>query len=386
MTPTAPTDPRLGSVLQGRYRVERKLGHGGMGAVYEAVHLNLEKRVALKLMHPHYGEDATAVERFRREAIAASRTEHPHIVNVMDMDRAEDGSPFIVMERLEGRDWASELDETGPQSVADVAHVVLQVLDALGAAHAAGIVHRDLKPENVFLTTQGSDRRFAKVLDFGVSKITGALGPSTATGTTMGTPYYMSMEQLRIAKDVDARADLYAVGVMLFRGLTGTHPFHADSFPALVAKILTEAPPRLRDVRADVPPALDALVAALLEQDRTRRPSTANEVAEALRPFAERGTSDAALAWSESREALGRAPTIASHPAPAHLAVSTPSLGPAQTGASPRLVFDAGALGLAAIVGLAAWLAWGGEALRPRRWSSRRSRPRPPRPSSLRRR
>jgi serine/threonine-protein kinase len=321
---TASLDPRIGSVLRGRYRVERKLGHGGMGAVYEAFHLNLEKRVALKVMHPHIGEDVTAVERFRREAIAASRTEHPHIVQVLDMDRAEDGSAFMVMERLDGRDWAAELEETGAQSVADVAHVVLQVLDALEAAHAAGIVHRDLKPENVFLTTQGSDRRFAKVLDFGVSKVLGARGPSTETGTTVGTPYYMSMEQLRSAKDVDARTDLYAVGVMLFRALTDTYPFHADSLPALVAKILTEPPPRLSSVRPQLPSGLDELVAALLSQDRDRRPASARAVADALRSIVGSMGAEGSAAFSVAApprprgdEALGLAPTQPSFAAPA---------------------------------------------------------------------
>ncbi len=280
-------DPLLGRVLNDRYRVVRRLGEGGMGAVYEAHHELIDKRVVIKVLHEDMAKDAEIVERFRREARAATAIGNEHIVDVTDMGELADGSPFLVMEFLEGCALADVVEEDGPLTVARAVAIVAQICDALGAAHAKGIVHRDLKPDNVFLIRRkGAD--FVKVLDFGISKmkeIPGLDGSLTKTGVAMGTPSYMAPEQAQGLRTVDQRADIYAVGVILFELLAGTLPFDAPTYPALLLKVMTESAPVLTQLRADVPPGLAALVLRMLEKQPEGRPTTMEEVAEALAPF-----------------------------------------------------------------------------------------------------
>ena len=276
-------------LLGGRYRVLRLVAEGGMGAIYEAENLAAGSRVAVKLLHAHYARDPEIVGRFRREAFAASAIGDQHIIEVLDLGQTDDGSVFMVLELLEGRDLAAEIRAKGPLPVGQIVHIASQVCEALAAVHAKEIVHRDLKPENVFLIERGGDPDFVKVLDFGISKVKAALGTpedaATRTGTALGTPYYMAPEQARGAKDVDHRVDLYALGVMLFRALTGQHPFDDASFPMLVLKICTEPPPPVRRYRGDVPEALEALILRLLAKDREQRFPDARAVQTALEAF-----------------------------------------------------------------------------------------------------
>jgi serine/threonine-protein kinase len=286
---TPPHDARLGTILGGRYRLDRALAAGGMGAIYEAENLSIGKRVAVKLLHAHYAGDADIVARFRREALAATAIGNEHVIEVLDLGTADDGAVFMVLELLEGHDLAAEIRARGPLPVADVIDVVSQICEALEAVHAKEIVHRDLKPENVFLTRRGGHPRFVKVLDFGISKVKAAFGTpeeaATRTGTALGTPYYMAPEQARGAKDVDHRVDLYALGVILFRALTGQHPFDDGSFPLLIVKICTEPPPPVRLYRGDVPDELEAIITRLLAKDRGLRFGSARALREALAPF-----------------------------------------------------------------------------------------------------
>ncbi|WP_236604086.1 protein kinase domain-containing protein [Sandaracinus amylolyticus] len=296
---TSAKDPWLGATLDGRYRVLRKIAEGGMGAVYEGEQVALKRRVAIKVLHAHLARDADIVVRFRREALATTQIGHPHIVEVLDLGEMDDGSLFMVLELLEGRDLARVLKDEGPLPVARAAKIVAQVCEGVAAAHAKGIVHRDLKPENVFLTTREGDptssadsrtdrRDFVKVLDFGVSKIRDSIDGAdarTRTGTALGTPYYMAPEQAQGKRDVDHRADVYAIGVILFRILTGHHPFDDTSYPMLVLKICTEPAPRIAEWRTDVPRELVALVERMLAKEPSERPSSIASVRDALLPL-----------------------------------------------------------------------------------------------------
>jgi len=281
-------DPRIGMVLQDRYRIVKKIGDGGMGAVYEGEHLMIKRRVAIKVLHPQYAQNEEIRKRFQREAQAATAIGHPNIVEVTDMGKLPDGSAYMVLEFLAGRDWAADISKQGAQPLGKVAHILTQVCEALTAAHGKGIVHRDLKPENVFLIERGGDPDFAKVVDFGISKIAGPEGAEhslTQTGTALGTPYYMSPEQCQGKKDIDQRADIYSMGVMLFQALTAQYPFDDESYPMLVLKICTQSPPLISDYRHDVPPEMQNILHRMLAKDREHRYSSAAEVKAALAPY-----------------------------------------------------------------------------------------------------
>jgi len=321
---TSPDDPKVGLLLQGRYRVLKKLGEGGMGAVYEAHHELIGKRLALKCLHTQFLSHKEVVERFYREANAATAVGNEHIIEVSDVGKFDDGAPYIIMEFLEGVEFGKLLDTVGSLPVARLVRIITQVCDALGAAHARGIVHRDMKPENVYLVKRGTDSDFVKVLDFGISKMKESneslSGPSlTKTGTALGTPYYMPPEQAQGVRDVDHRADIYAVGVILYQGLTGRLPFDAESYPALMVKIMTDTPVPIEQLRSDVPPALAAVVTRAMCRDRAQRFSSTAELAEALRPFRELDSTPVMLAavrpsgddqttpfgWSETARTTG---------------------------------------------------------------------------------
>ncbi|MCA9534197.1 MAG: protein kinase [Myxococcales bacterium] len=277
----------VGEMLGDRYRIVSVIGEGGFGSVYAADDLETGQRVAVKCLHAHLAQDPDVVVRFRREARAATEIGHPGIVHVLDFGALSDGSIVMAMELLTGEDLATKLAREGALRVSEACQLVWHVCSALGAAHEKGIVHRDLKPDNIFLPS-GPDAQPIKLLDFGISKFqVSAEGATmmTKTGTAMGTPFYMSPEQAQGKRGVDARADIYSLGVILFRLLTDQHPFEDDSYPMLVLKICTEPPPPVRNYRMDVPAELDALITRMLSKAPEQRPPSCAALQEALTPF-----------------------------------------------------------------------------------------------------
>jgi serine/threonine-protein kinase len=287
-TPENPPVPvREGDVLDGKYRVERVLGAGGMGVVVAARHVQLEQRVALKFVLPSAMENAEVVERFSREARAAVRLKSEHVARVIDVGKLETGSPYIVMEYLEGHDLGDVIEQRGPLPPEDAITYLLQACEAIAEAHAIGIVHRDLKPRNLFLTSRVDGRPLVKVLDFGISKApaTGQELSLTKTTAVMGSPNYMSPEQLRSAKLVDGRTDIWALGIILYECLTGRVPFEAETVTQLCAMVLQDPPRPLEELRRDLPPGLSNVVSACLEKDPARRFQSIADLARALERF-----------------------------------------------------------------------------------------------------
>jgi serine/threonine-protein kinase len=276
-----------GTILAGKYRVERILGQGGMGVVVEARHLALEERVALKFLVPSAMPGADATARFLREARAAAKIKSEHVARVSDVGTLESGAPYMVMEFLEGSDLAHLLKQKGPLPVPDAVDYLIQGSEAIAEAHSHGIVHRDLKPANLFLTRRRDGSPLVKVLDFGISK---RMGPGvdnlTKTSTALGSALYMSPEQMQETRTVDHRTDIYALGVSLFELLAATTPFMAETLPQLCAAVLTGTPRPLRSFRADVPEALAAVIARACERDLARRYQSVGELVVDLAPFA----------------------------------------------------------------------------------------------------
>ena len=275
----------VGDVLADKYEVTRILGTGGMGVVVAARHRELDKLVALKFMHEELSSSTQAVERFLREARAAARLQNEHVGRVLDVGRLPGGIPYIVMEYLEGKDLLQVLEERGPLPVSEVVELVLQACEGMAEAHTQGIVHRDLKPQNLFLTTRPDGRRLVKVLDFGISKSQFAKGP-TSTAQSMGSPAYMAPEQVKSARSVDARADIWSLGVILYQLLSNRLPFDGDNVHEVMFKVLSEAPVPLASVRSDLPPRVLAAVERCLDKERERRFASVAELAQELVPFA----------------------------------------------------------------------------------------------------
>ncbi|WP_437727628.1 serine/threonine-protein kinase [Sorangium sp. So ce861] len=276
-----------GDVLLGKYRVESVLGRGAMGLVVAARHLALDDRVAIKVLLPRYVQDAEILQRFLREGRAAVRIRSPHVVRVADVGTLENGAPYMVMDHLEGKDLAAVLAESGPLAVPLAVDLVLQACEALAEAHAHGIVHRDVKPSNLFLTRNADGSPCVKVLDFGISKMSHAEDHAlTRVGGVLGSPLYMSPEQLRSASDVDGRADIYSLGVVLFQLLTGRTPFVAHELAQLVYMVTQGEPQRPRALRPDLPEPLEQVILTAIARDRDRRFPTAADFALALVPFA----------------------------------------------------------------------------------------------------
>ena len=286
---------KVGSVIADKYRVEQELGRGGFGVVMRARHLAIDQMVAIKVLTAagtddprEWHEDAA---RFKREGQATAALRSEHVVRILDVDVLPNGSPYMVMEYLEGETLHVTIHTRGPLSVGETADHMVQVLAALAEAHAAGIVHRDLKPANVFITQGAGGTMVAKVLDFGVSKIAAHSGigagaaPITRTGAVIGTVAYMAPEQMLDAKRVDARADVWSVGIMLFELLTKKTPFGTMDDPNIVTTMLTKPPMSLAALRPDVPPALEKIVLRCLEKAPQKRYSTAAALASALEPF-----------------------------------------------------------------------------------------------------
>lgn len=283
-----------GQILAGKYRVDRVLGAGGMGVVVAATHLQLEERVAIKFLLPEAMQNAEAVARFGREARAAVKIRGEHVARVIDVGSLETGAPFMVMEYLDGHDLSELIRDRGTMPPADAVDAVLQACEALAEAHSLGIVHRDLKPANLFMIRRPDGTPSVKVLDFGISKLTNAATSDhamTRTTAVMGSPLYMSPEQMTASRDVDARADIWAIGVVLYELLAGRVPFNAETLPQICALILTVAPPTIRQFVPSVPEGLEAVVLRCLEKDRSSRFRNVSELAYALAPFGSRATS-----------------------------------------------------------------------------------------------
>jgi len=320
-----------GDYIAGKYRVERLLGSGGMGVVFSAFHLQLHERVALKFLRSDVTREGEAVTRFVREARAAVRIRNDHVVRVMDVGTLDDGAPYLVMEHLEGRDLAAELALRGRFALTDVVDLLLQACEALAEAHSLGIVHRDLKPANLFLTQRANGSLWLKVMDFGISKVPlGVQEPAmTHTHAMLGSPTYMSPEQLRSPRDVDARSDLWALGAVLFQLLSGEPPFKGQTLSDLCINIATQDSPKLSALRPDLPREFDAVLDRCMAKEREQRFSNVAELALALAPFASRqglSSLDHVVSVIKSSGASVSAPNGA-----ASAAVSAPKVVPSAT-------------------------------------------------------
>ncbi len=287
MTSTDPSDPSrlVGAVLSGQWRLLRLLGQGGMGAVYAAEGLQGQGARAVKLLHPEFRNETSIIERFFAEGQTSVRLTHPGIVRVDGASTAEDGTPYLVMELLEGKalDHFTEPGKALP--LAQVSFLLDRLLDTLQYAHQAGVVHRDLKPENLFIVPQPGGGSLVKIVDFGIAKVmdaAGGMGSKTRTGMMLGTPGYMSPEQMRNAKLSDPRSDLWSVGVMAFEMVSGVDPFPAADPFAKLMRVLSNDPPALRTVRPELAP-LEPFFARALTRDPNGRYQSAAEMAAAWR-------------------------------------------------------------------------------------------------------
>ncbi len=284
-----------GEIIEGKYRIVRMIGEGGMGAVYEGENTRIRRRVAIKVLHQGVAENQEAVQRFEREAQAAGRIGNDHILEVLDLGTFANGDHFIVMEYLDGEPLSDRIRRLGKMRPEEVAPLMIQALEGLRAAHDAGIVHRDLKPDNVFvLKEKAGNRDFVKLIDFGISKfqpLGGSEMKMTRTGTVMGTPYYMSPEQASGSREADHRSDLYAVGVMLYEAVTGRVPFDAPTFNQLLFQIVLSDPAPPQQVVPDLDPGFANLIAKSMARDVEHRFQTAAELSEALSTWIRTGAS-----------------------------------------------------------------------------------------------
>lgn len=293
--PPSIDDPLVGTELSGTYRVHRIVGEGGMGRVYEAQHTRISgKRFAIKALHPEFARREDVVVRFHREVEAAAAIDSPHVVSVYDVGDTPDGRPFFVSELLEGQELGDHLDQRTRVPVAWAVHVIRQICRGLQAAHDSGVVHRDMKPENVFLVGDVADP-VVKVLDFGISRLEGQGGNTlTKTGVVMGTPSYMAPEQAKGLR-VDHRVDVYAVGAILYRAVTGCLPFERPDATATLAAVLTEEPEPPRSLVPDLPPHLELIIQRAMAREPDDRYPNLGELDAALAPFdqMEQGRPDA---------------------------------------------------------------------------------------------
>jgi tRNA A-37 threonylcarbamoyl transferase component Bud32 len=357
-----------GQILEGKYRVEHVLGTGGMAVVFSALHLQLDERVAIKVLLPEALGSREVVARFAREARAAVKIKSEHVVRVSDVGTLESGAPYMVMEMLRGSDLAALARESGPLDAATAVDYTLQACEALAEAHSLGIIHRDLKPANLFLTHRADGSPCVKVLDFGISKLTSTAASGvdlsmTRTHATMGSPLYMSPEQMEDTRSVDARTDIWAMGTILYELLTGRVPFDADTVPRLCGLILRAEPPRPREYRPDLSEGLERTILKCLEKDRSQRFQNVAELAAALAPY---GPALAGQSVHRISRILGTsgvsAPVPANHSpagAPGHGAQTAPtqlSWGGTLSKARGRALWVLlGAVGAAAVAGAALW-------------------------------
>jgi eukaryotic-like serine/threonine-protein kinase len=358
-----------GTLILNRYRLESLLGRGGMGSVWRAEHLQLKSPVAVKLLDPSIANNEQVLGRFLREAQAAAALRSPHVVQIFDYG-VEDGTAFIAMEMLHGQSLSERIVQQGKVAPEETFRFLQQVLRAIGKAHEAGIVHRDLKPDNIFICQD--EPEFAKVLDFGVAKVKnadlgGSAGSKTQTGMMIGTPYYMSPEQTQ-AKDIDARADLWAIGIIAYECITGTRPFTGDSFGELVIAINTKPVP-LPSKQGPVPAGFDEWFVKATQRDRERRFHSAKEMADELSKVGGAIGAAARSAVLKTQQTPAVVPVASAQtsvqPAARDLqlttgarSATTRSVGESQ-GKSP-LVLGLVALGTLIVVGAGAFVAFGG--------------------------
>ena len=376
-----------GDVLDGKYRIERLVGEGGMGQVLAATHLGLGQQVAIKMMLAEKAADTDSVERFLREARAVVMLKSSHIARVYDVAKTPAGVPYIVMELLDGKDLVTVLLESGALPYQDAVDVILQACDALAEAHGLGIIHRDLKPENFFLSRRRDGTPHVKLIDFGISKI-GIEANSksgrrivTQENTVLGSPTYMSPEQVRNSKSVDERSDIWSIGVSLYELLTAAEPFGADSIPEIFVNVLTVTPAAPETIVADIPPELSAIVMRCIAKDPSARFQTVGELANALSRFGMGKPSSVAPTWGEEKapdsqsSLVGRlgpqtnpafkvpglpsgvAPNepVASSPTPMSVSATIAETPPAKSGRGLAIALSLTAVVLLSAGGAAAW-------------------------------
>jgi eukaryotic-like serine/threonine-protein kinase len=342
----------VGVVLAGKYRVERVLGQGGMGVVVKALHLQLNQPVAMKFLLPEVLGNQQVVQRFLREAQAAVRLKSEHVARVIDVGSLESGAPYMVLEYLEGSDLS--IFPRAQLSIGIVVDLMLQACEALAEAHSLGIVHRDIKPANFFLTRGSDGAPLLKVLDFGISKAPSTGSNLTATQSVMGTPAYMSPEQMRSSRDVDHRSDIWSLGVVLYELLQGAPPFGGDTFSSMVLKVVTDPLPRMT---VQLPGDLEAIVYHCLEKDPARRFQNVAELAQMLAPYAQSQT-QAAITLQRTRSIVGLEQRGAMDPGPARRAIPPSTLSGAAgarttQGGGKRWPIFAGLAALVAVVVIA---------------------------------
>jgi len=325
-------DPLVGAVLGKSWKLIRPIGSGGMGVVYEAHHITLGRRRAVKVLREQVSRDADVVQRFQREAQSASRIGHENIIEIVDFGTTPGGASYMVMELLEGRDLADHLLQTGPMDLDRALPILLQCCRALGAAHAKGIVHRDIKPENVFLVDREGEDDFVKIVDFGIAKISdletpGAPGRKlTKTGMIFGTPEYMSTEQA-YGRPTDARSDIYGLGVIAYEMFTGHVPFEGQTFMAVISQHMLDLPRPMREMnpRVKIPADIEAIVMRTLEKDPNDRFQTMSELHDAFLGFMHREglggavpsrLADVSFSAPLPRAPLDESPAVDSTPTP----------------------------------------------------------------------
>jgi serine/threonine-protein kinase len=354
-------EPRAGDLVTSKLRLVRPLGAGGMGSVWLADHLALHTQVVVKFIATTLQTNKEAIARFEREAASASQVKSPHVVQILDHGVSESGAPFIVMELLEGRDLAEHLEKFGRADVDAVSEIVAQLCRALTRAHERGIVHRDIKPHNIYLCDAGGGELFVKLLDFGIAK--GAtvekLDESTKTGTMVGSPYYMSPEQLIGAKDIDFHTDLWSTAVVAFEAMTGTRPFEGETIGALALRIHTEAAPSASSRCDAINEATDAWFERAFQRKPQERFASAREMADALVVAVTGDSTRTSMTSSGSavapvRSSMTLAKTVADSSAPSidanaqsYAGVSSASVR--KPGNTPRIAIVCGALAAVAL-------------------------------------
>jgi eukaryotic-like serine/threonine-protein kinase len=318
-----------GDIIDGKYRIVRLIGEGGMGAVYEAENMRIHRKVAIKVLHAGVAQTGEAVSRFEREAQAAGRIGSEHIVEVLDLGNLPSGDRYMVMEFMDGDALSGRIRTRVRLTPSEIYPIMHQLLEALAAAHGAGIIHRDLKPDNVYLLkSRGGKADFVKLLDFGISKFNQLSGDSgfsmTRTGAVMGTPYYMAPEQAKGARDLDHRVDLYAAGVILYEAITGEVPFNADTFNELLFKIVLETAKPVEQVVPNMDPNFAAIVNKSMAREPSQRFQTAREFQQALEQWAAGAGPQFAAALNASVQTHGSPPAHHQQvPTGQHAAVGT---------------------------------------------------------------